>query len=111
MTKASSLLALILVCTGVHTAQAQFNTSQTPEEDLVRRQEKAVILRNTLESAQTTVRQGDLPAAAKLYEKAWQLVEELGSYADAERGATIAGFSSVRLELAQRAAKAGDFNE
>lgn len=66
MTNASRLLSVLLVC-----ASAQGVMSQTPgqstDEENIRREEKKIILRDSLNSANLQLKQGDLGAAAKTY--------------------------------------------
>ncbi len=112
MTKASSILTALLLCAGIPSTWAQVNTSQTAEEEAVRRQEQAILLRKTIESAQAAQKQGDLASAATLYEKAWEAVEILGSgVGEPERAATVIGFVTVRQTLAERAARGGNYEE
>ena len=110
MTNASRLLSVLLVC-----ASAQGVMSQTPgqstDEENIRREEKKIILRDSLNSANLQLKQGDLGAAAKTYEQAWALVEYLGTSVEAERAETIKGFTSVYMNLAQASLKAGDYKE
>jgi tetratricopeptide (TPR) repeat protein len=110
MTNASRLLSVLLVC-----ASAQGVMSQTPgqstDEENIRREEKKIILRDSLNSANLQLKQGDLGAAAKTYEQAWTLVEYLGTSVEAERAETIKGFTSVYMYLAQASLKAGDYKE
>lgn len=110
MTNASRLLSVLLVC-----ASAQGVMSQTPgqiaEEEAIRRQEKTILLRKHIESAQLSASQQDLGAAAKAYESAWNLVEQLGASVESERDVAATGFTAVYLELANRSIKAGDYRE
>lgn len=111
MTKASQFLRVILVCASLQGVVGQ--TLNPLAEEQVRRQEKAVVLRNTLKSAHAATDQKDLVSAAKLYEEAWQLSDELGSAVDveAERADAANGLSESRLALAIAAQRAGDYRE
>src|SRR5580765_4582114 len=111
MTKALSLLSALLLCAGLSRAWAQNNPAATAEEELVRRQEKAILLRKTIEAAQLAQKEGDLHSAAKLYEDAWKDVEFLGAAAEKEREITVAGLSEVRIALAKAASTDGDYKE
>ena len=63
MTKVSKLLRVFLLCACVQGALGQA-PSQIAEEEAIRRQEKAILLRSTLEAAQTAQKQNDLKTAA-----------------------------------------------
>ena len=110
MTTVSKLLRVFLLCACVQGALGQA-PSQIAEEEAIRRQEKAILLRSTLEAAQTAQKQNDLKTAAKLYEDAWSLTEVLGANVEAERRQTAAGLSGARLQLAIAAQRAGDARE
>jgi tetratricopeptide (TPR) repeat protein len=80
-------------------------------EEAVRRQARIILLRNTLADAQALQAQGDLAAAAKEYEKAWDHVQNIGVTIDRERAETIRGMTEVRMELARKAQARGDLEE
>jgi len=54
---------------------------------------------------------GDLAGAAKLYQEAYDLVQQIGSGIDVETAQTIAGLASTRLTLARQAQSQGNFRE
>jgi tetratricopeptide (TPR) repeat protein len=110
MTKASHLLslALLVAATNVVLGQAP---NQVAEEEAVRRQEKAILLRKTLESAQSAVAAKDQVGAAKLYEDAYALGEQLGAAANDERAVAAKGLAASRLNLAIQAQRSGDIRE
>jgi hypothetical protein len=110
MTKASHLLslALLVAATNVVLGQAP---NQVAEEEAVRRQEKAILLRKTLESAQSASAAKDQVGAAKLYEEAYALGEQLGSAGADEREVAAKGLAASRLNLAIQAQRAGDIRE
>jgi len=110
MTKVSKILSLVALIAAFDTVSTRA-VAQEAGEIAVRREEKAIVLRKTLEAAATAAKQGDQTSAAKAYEDAWNLTEELGSNVEKERGITIEGFTSSRLALAYAAAKAGDYKE
>ena len=110
MTKVSNLLRVLLLCACVQGVMAQA-PSQVAEEEAIRRQEKASLLRKTLEGAQAAVSQKDLKSAAKLYEDAWAITEVLGASVQTERRQTAEGLSAVRLQLAIAAQRDGDARE
>ena len=85
MTKASIVLAALLLGAITHDIKAQTGAAQNVEEETVRRLEKTILLRKTIEAAQSAQKQGDVNAAAKLYEDAWGLAEGLGDTVNAER--------------------------
>jgi tetratricopeptide (TPR) repeat protein len=110
MTKVSSLLSLVAVVTALHAVSYTVH-AQDAAEIAVRREEKAIVLRKLLDSAAVATQQGDLFTAAKAYEDAWNLTEELGGNVEKERAATVEGFTATRMALAYNAAKQGDFKE
>ncbi|MEN9545666.1 MAG: hypothetical protein RLZZ356_398 [Verrucomicrobiota bacterium] len=110
MTKVSKILSLVALIAAFDTVSHRA-VAQEAGEIAVRREEKAIVLRKTLEAAATAAKQGDLTSAAKAYEDAWNLTEELGSSVEKERNLTIEGFTSTRLALAYNAAKAGEYKE
>ena len=54
-------------------------------------QANTIVLRQKLEDAKAAAARGDLPGAAKLYEDAKALVDQIGSGIDAETAQTISG--------------------
>ncbi len=110
MLKLSRLLSLLLLLAAVPPAMAQ-SPSQVAEEESVRRQEKLILLRNTIKAGQAAATAKDYQAASKLYEDAWTLSEQLGAAAEAERAQVRTGLSDARLKLAEAASKRGDYRE
>ncbi len=108
MTNASRLLSVLLVAASAQGVLGQ-SPGQIAEEEAIHREEKKILLRQTLEAARQAQKQKDLPSAAKVYESAWELVEQLGTSVEAERSATAQGFVAVRLELAIAAIKEGGY--
>ena len=108
MTNVSRILGTLLVCAVLQTALAQ-SPQQQAEDEAIRRAEKSILLRKTLESAESLQKERDLNAAAKVYDEAWALSESVGPSSEAERAIAAHGVSSVRFALANAAAKAGDF--
>ncbi|RME95131.1 MAG: hypothetical protein D6766_04030, partial [Verrucomicrobia bacterium] len=95
-----SALSLLLAAAP---APAQTAIDQAAQEEAVRRQEKTILLRSTLQEAAAVRAKGDLAQAARLYERAWSLVQEIGDATiQVEKAQTIAGFSEVYLALAKR---------
>jgi hypothetical protein len=74
-------------------------------------QANTILLRQKLEDARGAASRGDLTGAAKLYEDAKTLVDEIGSGIDAETAQAISGLAASRLELARRARHDGDLHE
>ena len=110
MTKVFQLIRMLLLCATVQVALGQA-PSQAAEEEAIKRQEKAILLRKTLDSARSAQGQKDLKGAAKLYEDAYAITEVLGTAVETERKQTITGLSDVRLQLAIAAQREGDVRE
>jgi len=101
----SILTGLALLAAGAPlAARGQTSPSAIAQEEAVRRQEMTILLRTTLRQAAEARSQGKLQEAARLYEKAWQLVQQIGpARIDQEYRETLAGFSAVYLQLAEDA--------
>ena len=63
MTNVSRILGTLLVCAVLQTALAQ-SPQQQAEDEAIRRAEKSILLRKTLESAESLQKERDLNAAA-----------------------------------------------
>ncbi|MEW6161364.1 MAG: hypothetical protein AB1813_28380, partial [Verrucomicrobiota bacterium] len=112
MIKAATItLTLILLWGAALPQSAQAQPANIAAEEAARRQAAAIELRKTLAEAEKTQKQGDLANAARLYEKAYTLVQSIGTGIEKERKETITGLAKVRLELAERASKRGDLSE
>ena len=112
MTKAVPLsLGLILLLAATAPVPAQTSPADTAVNEAVLRQANTIILRQKLLDAKNTAARGDLPGAAKLYEDAYTLVEQIGPGIDAEKAQTISGLASTRLALARQAQSQGDLHE
>ncbi len=108
MTKAVSLsLGFIFLMAAVTPVVAQTSPARMAVNEAVLRQANTIILRQKLLDAKNTALRGDLTGAAKLYEDAYKLVEQIGSGIDAEKAQTISGLASVRLTLARQAQNQG----
>jgi general secretion pathway protein D len=111
MTKAATLtvgLSLLLSATAVSYAQAPAQESAVNEA--VVRQAQRIQLRQKLEEAASAQQRGDLPSAAKLYDKSWDLVQGIGyNNVEAEAAQARSGLAAVRLELARQAQSKGDY--
>src|SRR3954454_6499647 len=88
------------------TAAASFG--QAPAQDTatteaIRRQAARIALREKLAVAADAYQRHDLANAAKRYDEAWDLVQQLGPNAGPESDATQAGVAKVRMDLARAA--------
>src|SRR5262245_53410296 len=77
--------------------------SQSAAEEAVRRQERMIRLRSTLQDAAVLRKKGDMIAASHKYDEAYDLVQQIGVGIEPEKKETIEGLSAVRLELAHQA--------
>ena len=112
MTKAVPFsLGFIFLLATVVTLPAQNSATEVAVNEAVLRQANTIVLRQKLADARSASSRGDLPAAAKYYEDAKSLVDQIGSGIDAEKGQTISGLVSTRLELARRAQAGSDLHE
>ena len=106
MTKAVTLylgLTILLAMASASWSQAQTAAEETAVNEAVYRQANRVILLQKLAEARAAQARHALPAAAKLYDECWDLVQKIGTGVEAERDQTIAGLTAVRLELAHAA--------
>src|SRR5665213_1041492 len=104
------VLIFLLAATAPSPAQPTSATDVAVNE-AVMRQAYTIELRQKLADAKSDVARGDLPGAAKLYEEAYTLTQQIGSGIDAETAQTISGLVAVRLELARRAQSRNDLHE
>src|SRR5208283_2017613 len=112
MTKAASLsLGFIFLLAATAMLPAQTSPMDAAVNEAVLRQANTIILRQKLQDAKNAAMRGDLPGAAKLYEDANTLVEQIGSGIPDERAQTISGLASTRLLLARQAQSQGDLHE
>ena len=74
-------------------------------------QANTIVLRKKLEDAKDTAGSGDFVGAAKLYEDAYAVSQQIGSGVDVETAQTIAGLAATRLALARMAQSQGDLRE
>jgi tetratricopeptide (TPR) repeat protein len=113
MTKAVSFpLGFILLIAAAATAPAQSpSATSLAINRAIINQANTIVLRQKLVDAKNAAARGDLTGAAKLYEDAYTLVQQIGSGIDAEKAQTVAGFAATRLELARRAQGQGDLRE
>jgi general secretion pathway protein D len=104
-------IGLILMLAAVTVSPAQTNPSEAAVNEAVLRQANTIVLRQKLDDAKVAVARGDLTAAARLYEDAYSLVQQIGSGIDVETAQTIEGLTSTRLQLARLAQEQGDLRE
>jgi tetratricopeptide (TPR) repeat protein len=113
MIKAVSVsLGFVLILAGTLTSPAQTNSpASMAVSEAVLRQANTIVLRQKLVQAKGAMMQGNVVAAAKLYEDAYALVQQIGSGIPAETSQTISGLVAARLELAREAQSAGRLHE
>ena len=111
MKAATFSLALTLLLAAAPAADAQTQPQEAAVNEAVYRQANRITLRQRLSEARAAQDRRDLPAAAKLYIAAWELVQKIGSGVDAERDQTVAGLAAVQLELARAAQRRGDYKQ
>jgi len=105
------LMCAAMLLATVSSVNAQLEPTETAVNEAVRRQADTIVLRQRLIDAQAAVAQGNLAVAAKLYEDAYSLVRRIGTGVDAEAVETVAGLTSVRMQLARNAQKRQDYKE
>ena len=113
MRKAVSLsLGFILLAVPATPVPAQTNSPMDMAvTEAVLRQANTIVLRQKLVDAKSAAARGDLVTAAKFYQEAYTLVQQVGSGIDVEKAQTISGLASTRLTLARRAQSQGDLHE
>ncbi|HWQ91154.1 MAG TPA: hypothetical protein VN673_05750, partial [Clostridia bacterium] len=112
MIKAATIpLGLILLLTVPVLSFAQQQAQESAVNEAVYRQANRITLRQKLVAAQAALDRRDLPAAAKLYDDAWELVLKVGTGVEAEASQVKTGLATARLELASRAQRRGDYRE
>ncbi|MGH7953278.1 MAG: hypothetical protein ACREFE_15365, partial [Limisphaerales bacterium] len=112
MTKVVSFsLGLFFLLAAAAPSRAQTSATTTAINQAVLNQANTIVLRQKLADARVAVARGDLTAAAKIYEDAYALVQQIGPGIPNETQETISGLVSVRLELAREAQLRGDLRE
>ncbi|HNQ73397.1 MAG TPA: hypothetical protein PKN95_07310 [Verrucomicrobiota bacterium] len=114
MTKAAAIkiLAAVLVATAFSATVVVGAETDAAISEAVRRDANKILLVQKLEEASRAVANRDLGNAAKLYDAAVSLVDQIGAVnCELEAGEAIRGFAGVRLQLAELARKRGDFRE
>lgn len=109
---ATSIISTLLVlAAGPTLLLGQPSTADIATTEAVRRQASIIDLRQTLEDAARVHKQGDLPEAARRYERALELVRGIGVGVERESKEAVAGLAAVRLQLAERARRLSNFSE
>lgn len=108
---ATSIISTLLVLAAGPTLLGQPSTADIATTEAVRRQASIIDLRQTLEDAARVHKQGDLPEAARRYERALELVRGIGVGVERESKEAVAGLAAVRLQLAERARRLSNFSE
>ena len=112
LTKFSFALLLALLPVAVAQQTPAQTPAQTAEEESVRREENAILLRKVLKDAREDQKKGDLGSAAKLYEEAWALVQRIGDAGiEKERKEASAGFCAVYYELAKKSVTRAQYGD
>ena len=112
MTKAALLLLGLAVLFALPaTATAQDNSTAIAVNEAVLRQANTIVLRQKLAEAHRASLAGETVNAAKLYQEACELCQQIGSGIDAETAQAINGLASNRLALAREAQSRGDLRE
>jgi hypothetical protein len=106
----STISILFLIGAG-SSLLAQPSSADIASAEAIRRQANIIELRRTLDDAARVQKQGELPAAALLYERALEIVRDVGVGVDRETKDAIAGLSTVRLQLAEKARRLGNLAE
>ena len=113
MTKgATYTLGLAMLLATVAPSRAQTpDAQQLAVSHAVQNQANTIALRQKLDEARATAARGDLAGAAKLYEDAYDMTQQIGSGIDVETERTLSGLSKTRLALARQAQSRGDLRE
>ena len=112
MTKAVLiLLGLAALVALPATLAAQDNSTALAVNEAVLRQANTIVLRQKLAEARSASQAGDTASAAKLYQEACELCQQVGSGIDVETAQAINGLANNRLALARDAQSRGDLRE
>ena len=90
---------------------AQENPAAIAVNEAVLRQANTIVLRQKLTDAQAVAKRGDIVNAAKLYQEAVTLAQQIGSGIDPEMQQAVAGLAATRMALARDAQSRGDLRE
>jgi type II secretory pathway component GspD/PulD (secretin)/tetratricopeptide (TPR) repeat protein len=111
MKAAISPLCLTLLLGTTLLVPAQSPPVDSAVQEGVRRQAARIALRQTLQDARGSEMRNDLQSAAKQYDAAWDLVVGIGSGVREEAEQTIAGLTTVRMQLARAAMSRNDLRD
>jgi tetratricopeptide (TPR) repeat protein len=114
MIKATHLslgLAALLVLPVAVFAQNNDSAIGMAVQQSVINQANSIVLRQKLADAQAAAQQGEILAAAKLYQDSVTLAQKIGSGIDAETAQAVAGLAYTSLTLARDAQGRGDLRE
>ncbi len=103
------LTVLLAIAAPAFAQEDSANAPAAAVQEAVRRQASTVELRQKLIEAGQAEQHRELLAAAKLYQAAYKLSQEVGSGIDAETKSAIAGVSRIGAALAQQAQELGDY--
>ena len=98
---------LVLAALAALPAPAQDNSTAIAVDEAVLRQANTIVLRQKLAEARSASLAGETASAAKLYQEACELCQQIGSGIDAETAQAINGLAGNRLALARDAQAAG----
>ena len=106
-------LCLVLLFGTTTFVSAQPTTPADPAvQEALRRQAARISLRQKLDQALAAEQRKDLPAAAKFYDQAWELVEFVGpDTIPQETQQTVAGLTAVRMQMARDEQSHGNYKE
>ena len=109
MTKAVSLsICLVILLASAAQLRAQTNATDLAISRAVQDQAYTIVLRQKLEDAKTAAASGDLAGAAKIYEEAYAVSQQIGSGIDVETAQAMSGLTTTRLTLAKQSQARGD---
>jgi len=112
MTKAVFLpLGFIFLLAAATPTPAQTSPTAVAVNEAVLRQAYTVVLRQKLVDAKAADGRGELVEAAKLYQEATSLAQQIGSGIDLETSQALAGLARTRLTLARQAQAQHDLVE
>src|ERR1019366_5644314 len=104
MTKAAFIsLGLAALVVFPATMPAQDTSANLAVNEAVMRQANTIVLSQKLSDAKAVAQRGDIVNAAKLYQEAVTLSQQIGSGIDAETQQAVAGLSATRMTLARAA--------
>ena len=105
------LIALFGSSPRIFSQDASAVAQRAASEEAARRTARKIDLRKSLTEAQALQAKGDLTAASKEYERAWDLIQSIGVTVEQETAETVKGLAQTRLELAKQAQNRGNLEE